>query len=164
MSSKIGTGEWFILIFGTLALDGVQFALDLVAVGIIINRFIDAAVGFGLPAYFWWRGVKMNASRGLAYGGGFILEEIGLGGDDGLPLWTLEVAVVWLTVYLEKRATGNPAAQNTADTAYAINQAQTPFNESGRREPMIEDGSYNTSSGPAIVDGVRAPGGGLNAN
>ena len=129
MGSRISTGEWVALIVGTIVLDIAQVILTFMAIGLLLNRVIDLIVGIGLPAYFWTRGVSMNDwKRWASFIGAFGLEEIGLGGDDGLPLWTLEVIVVWLTVAAEKRrsARTQPAQTQPAQTQ--------PLYANGRRE------------------------------
>jgi hypothetical protein len=129
--------EWIFLIVATIILDIVQVILEFFVIGIILNRIIDIVVGFCLPIYFWLRGVGMNDwKRWLAFLGGFGLEEVGLGGDDGLPLWTAEVAVVWLTVVVEKRVAKQMQKHPILSKAVGVvQQINAPLNKDGKRLP-----------------------------
>ena len=172
MNSKIKTWEWITLIIATLAIDVVQVILTFFVVGIVINRFIDIAVGFGLPIYFWVRGVSMLDAKKIAAAVlAGLLEEMGLGGDDGLPLWTAEVIVIWVIVTGEKKLANNPLASKAMNLARQVNNARSPVNNNGIRQPETQtatSGGVNNSNTatpgnghitmnmrPLNVDGVR---------
>jgi hypothetical protein len=152
MNCKIGLVEWIILIILTIMLDVVQVILDLFIIGIVLNRIIDLIVGFCLPLYFWFRGVSMKSGKNwAAFLGAFGLEEIGLGGDDGLPLWTAEVGVVWLTVtadkIIQRIKLKHPLFAKVMDINKTLN---TPLNKDGVRLPQ-------TRTAPLNQSGMRLP-------
>jgi len=163
MQCKIKTAEWILLVILTIILDIIQVILTLFVIGVIVNRFIDVIVGFGLPAYFWMRGISAtNWKRLLAYAGCFGLEEVGLGGDDGLPFWTLEVIVVWLTVIADNKLAANPIAGKIMNAAQMANRIRQPLNQGETRLPTGQSGnatSVNTHIAPAPlnVSGARLP-------
>ena len=90
--SKIPNFEWGLVIGAVATVDVVQIVLDMFAIGVIANRFIDIVVGMVLPAYFWLRGVKLNAKKILSLIASFVGEELPI--IDALPLWTLDVILI----------------------------------------------------------------------
>jgi hypothetical protein len=158
MNSRIRTGEWVALLGTTILIDIGQFILDFFVIGVIINRFLDVAIGFLLPVYFWLRGVNMSDwKKLLAAGGAFGLEEVGLGGDDGLPFWSAEVGAVWvITAAEQKLGRGGliEAAEEEADKEQPLNRngVRLPQNV---RKPLNRDGIR-----PPNRD-IRPPDGGL---
>jgi hypothetical protein len=157
MNSKMKTWEWIALIIATIILDIVQVLLVFIAIGVILNRIIDIVVGILLPLYFWLRGVNMGDWKKIAtVFGGFALEEVGLGGDDGLPFWTLEVIVVWLFVIAEKKAADSAILGGAMNVA--LNSGKGPANrmvggKMMRQPPVIQK--------PMNQGGVRLPNGGI---
>ena len=87
--SKISNFEWWLVVGATFCIDLIQIILDFFAVGVIVNRLIDIAVGMTLGFYFWIRGVKMDSKKIFAWIGTFVGEEIP--GIDALPFWTGDV-------------------------------------------------------------------------
>jgi hypothetical protein len=155
------TWEWIALIILTGLLDIVQVILDFFVIGVVLNRIIDIVVGILLPVYFWFRGVNMGDWKKLLTAfGGFALEEVGLGGDDGLPFWTLEVGVVWAFVVAEKKAASNPLlskAMGVMNKMGSVTNMATdmgPLNQAGKRLPSAIQQPLNQG-------GVRLPNGGV---
>lgn len=86
---KIHNVEWGLLIGALLVVDLVQIGIDLVAIGVVINRFLDIIVGLGLGLYLQLRGQSLaNPKRLFALLGVFGLEMIPV--VDALPLWFLD--------------------------------------------------------------------------
>ncbi len=90
--SKIGNLEWGLVIGAVAIVDAVQLFLNVFAIGVLANRFIDIVVGMALAFYFWIRGIKMNAKKVLSLIASFVGEEIPV--LDTLPLWTLDVILI----------------------------------------------------------------------
>ena len=79
--------EWGFLIGALALMDLIQAALDLFAIGVVVNRFIDVIVGLSLIVILWIKGIRgarIYGSIAAAFG----LEFIPL--VDVLPLWTLD--------------------------------------------------------------------------
>jgi hypothetical protein len=90
--SKISDVTWGLLIGAAIIIDIIQVGLDLLAgFGLLLNRFIDIAVGMALPFTFWMLGVKLDSKKILTWIASFLLEEIPI--IDALPLWSLDVVV-----------------------------------------------------------------------
>jgi hypothetical protein len=87
---KISNVEWGLVIGALFVIDLIQIGLDLLfEVGVLINRFIDIAVGMILVLYLHLRGQDMtNSKRILGFMATFIMEEIP--DVDALPLWGLD--------------------------------------------------------------------------
>ncbi len=81
--------------------DCIQIVLNMFAIGIVANRFIDIVMGMTLSFYFYMRGVKMDAKKVTALVGSFILEEIPL--VDSLPLWGGDVLATMAWDKLDKK-------------------------------------------------------------
>lgn len=97
MASRMSKKEWKILGAIIALIDLLQLILDIFAVGVVVNEIIDIIVGFSLPFYFQIRGVSMfNPKRLAAFLAVFVGEAIPVA--NGLPLWTLDVYVTYLTV------------------------------------------------------------------
>jgi hypothetical protein len=87
--SKISTFEWGLVIGVLILIDIIQIILDLVAVGVAINRIIDVIVGLTFSFYLQMRGEKMADPRRLfALIATFGLEFVPV--VDALPLWSLD--------------------------------------------------------------------------
>jgi len=156
MSSKIGKGEWKLAYAVTGFIDIAQWVLDFFAVGLIINEFLDPAVGVILAAYFQLRGVSLisQPKRLISLLGSYLGEAFT---DSIAPAWIVDIWYIHRTV---KQEEAESAAQ----------QEQEAVLESSVRQPLYKDGARSPVSqtaelaGPAVVDGVRAPGGGLLVN
>lgn len=87
--SKISKFEWGLVIGVLILIDLAQLILDLVAVGVAINRIIDVVVGMAFPFYLQIRGEKMSDPKRLfALIAAFGLEFVPV--VDALPLWSLD--------------------------------------------------------------------------
>ena len=89
--SKISNIEWGLMIGVALLFDGVQFFLDVVLIGLIVNRLIS--IWAWLTFYLWLKikGVK-NFRGWLAIGG--IAEIIPV--IAALPFWTGMIIVIMI--------------------------------------------------------------------
>ena len=77
--------EWGLVIGALLAIDLVQFVLDILVVGAIVNTFIDIGVGLCFGFYLRLRGLKFGRKRLLGFLGTFVAELIPV--VNALPLW-----------------------------------------------------------------------------
>jgi hypothetical protein len=93
MASKISNTEWGLVIGAAVAIDIMQLILDIFAIGLIANRFIDIMIGISLPFYLKLRGVKTDWKKGGSMVVTFLLEFLGLG-IDALPFWTGDVVLI----------------------------------------------------------------------
>lgn len=137
----MSAGKWFILYVISGFIDILQIILNLFAVGVVANRFIDAILGFGLPIYLHLNGIPMFETKNLLlYMSVFIGEEIPL--VDTLPLWTFEVWRMHKN-YLKDQLSKNlpiatPIAQfvgNTTSTQQTPPRMPQPLNQEGVRQP-----------------------------
>ena len=72
--SKISNIEWGLLIGALFTIDLIQIGLDFLAVGAIINRFLDIFVGLSLALYLQMRGQSLaNPKRLFVLIGTFFL-------------------------------------------------------------------------------------------
>ena len=163
MNSKIGKGEWLLLYAVTGIIDLAQFLigffgawLSAFAFGLILIAINDAAdpfIGGALVVYFQLRGVSLikHPSRLFSLIGVAVLEE-GTGGI--APAWIVDIWYIHRTV---KKEEAESAAQQEQEATLqsSVNQ---PLYQNGMRLP---ESQIPEPSGPAVVDGVRAPGGGL---
>jgi hypothetical protein len=111
--------ELGLYIGANLLVDAIQAALDLVAIGAVINRFIDIFWGLCDAFYVQMRlGSIGNAKRFWGFVGTFIIEEIP--GVDLIPAWTLDAIYnVWLhktEVQLEKSKLAQMAVSKIPQT------------------------------------------------
>lgn len=87
--SKISNIEWGLVIGALFTIDLVQILLDIVAVGVVLNRIIDIFVGLSFALYLQIRGQSLaNPKRLISLLATFIGEEIPA--IDALPLWGLD--------------------------------------------------------------------------
>jgi hypothetical protein len=101
MESKISNFEWGMVIGLFVCIDLTQFFLDWTGIGEFINPVIDPAIGISLWFYFWMRGVDMkDGKRMLSMVCTFIGESIPV--IDALPLWTMDVLIIFFSIKAEK--------------------------------------------------------------
>jgi hypothetical protein len=86
---EISNVEWGLVIGALLLVDIIQIGLEWLAIGLVINPFIDVFVGLSLAFYLQMRGQKLTNPRRL-FGiiSTFFGELIPL--VDELPLWCLD--------------------------------------------------------------------------
>ncbi len=134
MNSKIKTFEWIILFVIAIVIDLVQIGLDFFVVGLIANRIIDAVVLVLFNAYLWFRGVSLTDwKKILAQAVAFIGESVPV--VDILPLWSLDVVVMWIMVVGEKKlAKKLPIVKGALDT---INKVKGITQPRGNRPPPL---------------------------
>jgi len=166
MASKIGKGGWILLYAVTGVIDLAQFLigffgawLSLFAVGLFIiavNEAADPFIGGALVVYFQLRGVSLirHPSRLFSLIGVAGLEEV-TGGI--APAWIVDIWYIHSTV---KKEEAELAAQQKQE-AMLQSSANQPLYQDGARMPRAQT---TEPTGPAYVDGIRAPGGGLTAN
>ena len=101
MESKISNFEWGMVIGLFACIDLTQFLLDLTGIGEFVNPIVDPAIGIFLWFYFWMRGVDMkDGKRVLSMVCTFIGESIPV--IDALPLWTMDVLIIFFSIKAEK--------------------------------------------------------------
>lgn len=93
----------FIIVVGTFALcvDLAQIFLDIILIGIVVNRLIDILMFAGLWIAFRAQGVSFNKTRALVFFGLGFLEMFP--GADAFPLWTVDVIAVAMLANMEDR-------------------------------------------------------------
>ena len=126
MGSKphISNVEWGLVIGALFAIDAGQALLDLFAIGLMLNRFIDIGVGMGLAFYLQIRGQSMaNGKRLGAMIGTFLIEQIPL--LDALPLWGLDGIYNMVLAKAEERA---ERALAQVPGGQAVTNKVTPIN------------------------------------
>lgn len=134
MNSKIGTFEWIIVLVIAILVDLAQIGLDFFAIGVAANRIIDAIFLVCFNAYLWFRGVSLIDWRKLLIQAAtFVGEEIPI--IDALPLWSLDVIVMWIMVVGEKKlAKKLPMIKGALD---AVNKVKGMTQPRGNRPPPL---------------------------
>lgn len=85
--------KWAIFYGVVIFVDIVQLLLDLLAIGVALNRVIDVVVGVLLPFSLSLCGVKMRDTKkilSIFVAFGFEM----MPGLDALPLWTLDLFII----------------------------------------------------------------------
>lgn len=111
--SKISKTEWGLVIGATLVADIIQIALNFVAVGVLVNRFIDIGVGAALIFYFWLRKVHLDTRALFSLGATFAAEEVPI--LDIAPFWTLDVFYIRSLDNARKAKQAAHLAENAED-------------------------------------------------
>ncbi len=154
MACRLTKTKWKMLVGLFVIIDILQIILDFFAIGVVVNRFIDIAIGVGLPLFLRTQGVKLaNPKRMLAMLGAFVGEMIP--GVDALPLWTADVLFTWSTVKAEEALAKVPGggmaveaitnAQNgNTDTATATRSGPPPLPQNTE--------TTNASASPQLPD------------
>lgn len=150
---KISNTEWGLLIGFTLVVDIGEFCLDLLfEIGLVVNPFIDIAMGMALPFYFRIiKGLKFDTKRILTLIGGFVGSELETGADV-IPLWTLDVL---LMMALEKAEEKIPVVAAAAQKAAAVAGSAAAGGAAA--------GAGGSTAGASVAGGevaAGAPGGG----
>ena len=114
MACRLTKTRWRLLVGLFVIIDILQIVLDFFAIGVVVNRFIDIAIGVGLPLFLRTQGVKLaNPKRMLATLGAFVGEMIPV--VDALPLWTADVIFTWSTVKAEEALAKVPGGKMVAE-------------------------------------------------
>jgi hypothetical protein len=153
--SKITKKEWTGVFAVAGALDVIQWVIDFTGVGIAVNEVADPIIGVIALGYFEWRGVSMikHMSRALSLLGATALEDLT---GSIAPAWIIDVWYIHKSVVREE---AEERAQQT-EAEFMKTNIQKPLYKDGARQPRnISD---NSQSQPANMNGIRAPGGGLN--
>lgn len=103
------------LLSAALAVDVIEFLLDLIVIGAIVNRFISVFAFLFFLTWFYLLGVKFtkNPSNVNSFIIGFIIKLIPF--LDLLPAWTvLTVRMIYLTRKEDKLAVSGKAAGKMA--------------------------------------------------
>jgi uncharacterized membrane protein len=95
--SKTNGGEWIMVILALAIVDVAQVILDLFAIGVAVNRFIDIIVALTLALYLFLRGelsdpdtrIRIIAILIISFG----LEEVPI--LDAAPFWTGDALYFW---------------------------------------------------------------------
>jgi hypothetical protein len=103
--SKISNMEWGLLIGVGITIDVLQFILNILVGGLIMNRFITAFVSMCLAFYYFLRGVRMDSKKTLGLIGSFILEEVPV--VDSLPGITGNIVMTMLWDKADKKLAEN---------------------------------------------------------
>lgn len=121
--SKISSVEWWLVIGALGTVDLIQIVLDLFAIGVAANRFIDIAVGMALALYLLIRGEPFKP---LVILGTFGLEMLPL--VDALPFWVLD------GFYYKSQAKTRNKAVDAAEASAQQEQMETEM----RRRQMLQ--------------------------
>lgn len=150
MACRLTKTKWKMLVGLFVIIDLIQIILDLFAIGAVVNRFIDIAVGVGLPLFLRTQGVKLaNPKRMLAMLGAFVGEMIP--GVDALPLWTLDVLYTWSTVKAEEALAKVPGAGMAVEAFSKAQNGNTETANTTRSSPPPlpqNTETTNTSASP----------------
>ena len=154
MASKIGKKEWTVLKISAGVIDVIQWLVDLTGVGVGVNEVADPIIGVLLVAYFQRRGVSMikHPKRLLAMVAGTVIE---MGTADIAPAWIFDVWYIHSNVKKEEAEEESLREQEE----FLKQNLEQPLYANGRRNPRPN--SATMSVRPAVMNGVRAPGGGL---
>jgi len=98
---KMSTTEWGLFIGALAVIDLLQILLDLIAIGFILNEFIDIFIGMAMPFYLHLRGQDMTKPQ--RWGGmvvGLLLEMIF---DGTFPFWCLDGIYFFLLARREEK-------------------------------------------------------------
>lgn len=154
MACRLTKTKWRMLVGLFVIVDLIQIILDLFAIGAVVNRFIDIAVGVGLPLFLRTQGVKLaNPKRMLAMLGTFVGEMIP--GVDALPLWTLDVLYTWSTVKAEEALAKVPGASMAVEAITKAQNGNTETTSTRRSGPPPLPGeteTTNTSASPQMPE------------
>lgn len=127
--------KWGLLYLFAGFVDILQLILNFFAVGIAINRFIDVAIGIGIPGFLHLNGIKISDNMVL-YLSIFLGEQIPL--VDSLPLWTLEV---WrLQKSNPSQAQASSSIEGEEGQATNTSQDQNGIIRPDFRQPLNKDG------------------------
>lgn len=140
--SKIITAEWGLVIGAVVTIDIIEGLLDGVAIGLIINRFIDLFVGFTLFFYFTLRGVKMTWQRSVSLLFAFVAEMIPI--VDIAPLWSVDVVYIMLSV----------KAEDSKIFALA-NMSANLINKNQKKSPTLQTASPGAV--PPVIANTKPP-------
>ena len=126
--------EWGLILFVLLIIDLIQFGLVLLAIGLVVNRFIDIAVGFLFYLYCMLRGIMMGAKQITSLLTTFGIEFLGPG--DALPLWIADGALImaWHKAAQKAKQT---AVGNIAVSALEIKGGRKMNKQPQRTPPVI---------------------------
>lgn len=86
--SRISSFEWWILLGFVVFIDLLQIVLDVLTIGLVINR-LDIIIGGSIIFYMMWREYKLDAGDWVLMGASVIGEEIPI--LDAAPFWTLDI-------------------------------------------------------------------------
>lgn len=153
--SRIGKSEWS-LVYGVAGiLDIIQWLADITGVGAGINEIADPIIGTIFAVYFQMRGVSMirHISRLFSLMGTTVLEEVTA---SVAPAWIIDVWYIHSTIRKEEAVFRQQREQESLQS----NIAQ-PLNQGGVRIPQYNMAEEDVPRS-LNIDGIRAPGGGLN--
>jgi len=158
--SKISNVEWGMVIGALAIIDAFQAVFDLIGIpfvahiGMIINPFIDMAVGFAWPTYLYLRGVNLKSVKTVgSIALTFFCEAIP--DVDALPLWFLDGLFVLSTVKAEEiieKETGIDV-EKAAALAEPEAETQSPETEKvGGGSKNNNEGGSDSENGPGSSD------------
>jgi hypothetical protein len=147
MSCRLTKTRWKILIGLFVIIDIIQIILNGFAIGLVVNRYLNIAIGVALPLFFQTQGVSMvNKKRFLGMLGAFGIEMIPFA--DLLPVWTADIVFTWSTVKAEEALAKVPGGKIVAG-AIARNQESSAQNSPRSGPPPLpEDRSSPDTNTP----------------
>lgn len=129
--------KWVAFYAAVIFIDILQVLLDLLAIGVIINRGIDIVVFFLLPFSLHLAGVNMTDPKKIASMLGAGTLEM-LPGLDALPLWTLDLVVIH--AFSKGKEVFEKVAPTTAKHMLKLKSSaeriRKPLNKDGVRLPQ----------------------------
>ena len=154
--------QWGLVIGALIVVDAIEFLITLFGVGLIVNSFIDIAVGFFFGLWLQMHGQSFTSTRRLAaFVGTFILEFIPA--VDALPWWTIDG---FYNRHLERRreagksegvvaAAANVANRSKGGPTAGATRGSTSLTPSGgiARAPSSTPPNHSL---PPSVDAIRA--------
>ena len=161
MARRDKSKGWVWLYIFSGGMDFIQFVIIewilvwFFGIGIGINEVLDPIVGIIIAAWIQFGKKVSLISRPNRL--------MSLVGTEAVAAFTGGIAQLWvLDVWyihsdVRKEEAGAKAAED--QQAFMQQNVEQPLYQGGRRNPRPEDASE--SSGPMVMDGIRAPGGGL---
>lgn len=127
--SKTNGGEWILVTLALAFVDVAQIILDLFAVGVAVNRFIDIAVAIAFALYLFFRGELADPDTRLRIIAiliiSFAAEEVPI--LDAAPFWTGDALYFW---HLANKRTN--AANGQKETQQKATKVKTIENQRER--------------------------------
>ena len=152
---KKKTIAWIILFGITGVVDAIQIIVSLTGVGIAISEIMELAMPFIIVGLLVLFGIPILSKPTR------LMSIVGVTFGDSItggiaPFWILDIFYLYSSIKSENAQILAKQEQEMALT----NSVRQPLYKDGMRQPNLQ--TLNKTSQPMNIDGIRAPGGGLN--